>query len=732
MRNRKDGIAIVLVALLTVVFIGFCALLFGAGYLAMKKNELRLAGNAAALAAIREFTNSSLEARVANAEAEAWNFLHYNGGEESLADTKATYNLDLQYGRYYLAQPLAPIPDPGCGSYPCFKQVSSVTPSSEVNAIKVGISFKSGKEPFLPFIGIFGGSALGVSISSIGSAVPRCTSLIFDASASAGMETHRPFITSWGMARYQNGAIIIDPLASQPDPSAYFAYSASTVNGFIDRAWDCANPFGGASAPSDWELLERISWCATRPNRDQPDSPAPFDGSNLLPSPPWNTGVLPARLSVYSEKPEIRQRYHFRSDYQSRMTGWGWYLVDVFVDDPAVGTYDGVQPLRRILLAFNSALKTLQDQQTLQDFVQLKVVLSQVVDRYPEEYLAGSPAFTTDLDYLRQITNYENMGLTTLDNSGTKALIPLTEELPVNFLTHKMFPIAGRPEIEGGTNLVSALREAIDDLNTTCPFKEAKRQILLATDGMMTCHTFGKSPDDPQCGINYQYYLNSEAQLLGKALLEPSPALPTGEDSILDLLVSSDIALNVMLFGDYVEPNFRNILRVPKNDNHPSIYLNFLEATEHGLWDCDNAVYGCDFFDIRSNIGGGDVLGNFDTAFMNAGAPISAGSNGVYKFRRVNGVLGKMAMLSGGLWCPDQDLDPKGTYIGGEGGLLSDSDRDEGQPQIFSILNYTNAQLAANCASQAVGWNPYYLAETLDTSQSPTPAPQPTSAPVPE
>jgi len=370
--------------------------------------------------------------------------------------------------------------------------------------------------------------------------------------------------------------------------------------------------------------------------------------------------------------------------------------------------------------AANSALQTLAQQKTAQDLVMAKAFTGKIVDEIPCQGNPGECSqpgvFLSDVGYLIQITNMKNRGTFTRRVSNGESWAcdndPCDQdcledpdcsvtgrEVKPNFLTHGWFPAPIMSDQEqGGTNLVEVLYKTINDFATGAP-PNCRKIIILATDGLSSCsYDFNSNSPARTCpsSKDYNTYLTAKSQLIGN-----------GGRSILDLLKKNEISLTVLLAGDYVEPNFLNIKREGGQGSHPSIYLDYLEAVGLGFTGFAS-IFGkscppyssCEFFDVSS-----DGASRDEQAFLNAGVV-----DGV-KFRDPNGVLGKMAMESGGIWCPLQPLADSGCYTAS--GLISDDPdcRPAGKKQAYSIYNEPKAVTAARCASSAVGYNPYFLAE---------------------
>jgi hypothetical protein len=748
--KRSAGVILILAALFLLVFISLCALGLGLGFAAYQRSNFRRAANASALAAIERFSQLRDAFRAGqsdaaqNVENRAWEFLGKNlpGGQQSTGDLTQRFNLDITYGKFITREPAANV-GVGCSDsctncvctngYPCFLSCPG-TAKANANAIQVKVSTKTGAENeiLVPLGFIFGKETFALSSSAVGMIVPRCTAFLMDVSLSVAQETHDPSslaaVRSYTDNINPDHSYSINALITSPEYNGLFAYRAGNVQTqTFDTAtpgagnWTCRvySPRGvsdGSSGDSSLPALnERIRWCSLRRTRgDTTIPPWNLYGTGFLPANPDPLAVDPWKSSPpdLSSYPASSSNYytktHYLDDYEAHFTKVGWYLFDSYVDN----YYSGPEPLNTFLHAFHSALVTLKGQQTNQDLVEAKAFTGQIRDEVPchgstgvdcsYRYTGPKPALTNDLDYLIQITNIQNRGTFTRVNGLKSEASPATPLVEPNFLTHGWFPYSGGGALEGGTNIVHALREAIDDLidPDNCP-ADYKKLIILATDGKSTC--FSNNDGTSSCGSSADtdytnYYLPAETQLISSW-----EGGPYGTKSILEKLKESEISLTVMLAGDYIEPNFCNIQR----DQRPPEFLDILEAAQLGYsWnpDQETGASPCskttkNFF-VSTPVGGDDIY-----AYNNAGRP------GV-KFRRPNGVLGKMAMETGGLWCPLQDRDsPLSRYAEGIGGPLGDGYRLANEAQTKSVLNFTKPQMAASCASRAVGYNPFALVE---------------------
>ncbi|RIL03484.1 MAG: hypothetical protein DCC75_12920, partial [Proteobacteria bacterium] len=323
---------------------------------------------------------------------------------------------------------------------------------------------------------------------------------------------------------------------------------------------------------------------------------------------------------------------------------------------------------------------------------------------------------TSNLGYLIQITNYDNLLSDVTPNfasHGWYALVPYGNDPVLN------------SQFNSASNLVEILDETIEELATQCA-PHSKKQIIMATDGMMTCtyqthdedgirYPDGAGPrdcDSQTMQEGFDNYLLAEKQLLHGSFPEPTgwggvPAVDY--PSILERLLQHEIALTVLLSGKYVRPNFLNIEDLnppePAPLGPPTPLLDYLSAMALGFGSFGtppppgtNYLTG-DFFDVAPGCPSTVANCTDEVALEFHRSP-------GFEFARVNGTLGRLATLSGGLWCPLMPRDPTGTYANG----VLMNNRAPGTTQRYSIFEMSKTATAAECASKAVGGvSPYIL-----------------------
>lgn len=747
-RRRERGFVMVLVASAVLVFATIAALAIGLGMVSSARLATQNAVNSAALAAIQTWVNSPTlsndqryRAAIARAElvlsrsqvpgvfsgSSAWDG-HLRTDWDSALDSSTGV---IRFGRFYPTAPSA-TGTQICSEYPCmvYYPTSAQLTNTAATVNSVTINFRSPiSNPILvPFANIFGNDTLRVAVDATATLVERCTAMVVDLSGSTFIETH-----SWQDVQYafRLGAPLPELWVWDPTFPGGFAFpekytapdglTRPTLASLTQQRCVQSTPTAGIGD------LQSLIWCNTRPNRASP----PLAASTAR---PWDGVTLGGGYTTPSAPPfpQSSTVVHYRDDYRTMSSyyfGGGNFLVDAFVDD----VYQGPEPFTSFMKGFNAALRTLQQQQNASDKATLKGFAGDIKSEIPPYLTGPSPGLlTSDLGYMIQITNLDNRG--TFTRNATGSVVTRSLARSPNFIDHGLFTPVTSETRDSSTNLVEVLDKTIEDLNQTCP-ANAKKQIILATDGVSSCtfrtHNSATTRDSSACdwpgcarrncpaGPSFADYLLAEQQLIGHAGYDipggysGPPTLPGGiaYPSILDRLTDSQIALTVMLAGQSVEPNFKNFNDTESSSSlvpytgPPLLPLEYLKGSALGLSALTNSSYSLDFVEARSTCTELDP-NNYNPdcdqyAYSNIGRP-------GYLFRRPNGTLARMATLSGGLWCPLMPLDIAANYDA-SGTILNAARMSP--VQTYSTLNIPKSTFAAQCASQAVGYNPYLLAE---------------------
>lgn len=385
---------------------------------------------------------------------------------------------------------------------------------------------------------------------------------------------------------------------------------------------------------------------------------------------------------------------HFRSDYRLVQSRAGNFYVDSYFD--SYTTYFAPQPFGDLFLAFNAALTAVREQSSANDKALVAAFSGVIRSQEPDTGL------TSELDRLIQLTNVNFRGLVKTDGTEQAPIFP-------NFLDKNWMPVIGSSSALTQTNLVTPLERAIQTLaNSDLCSPTAQKSIILATDGIASCFRTGPqfSSNPPDCGYDWPHYFTSEQQLIGDT------------ESVLTQLQQQQIRLTVLHTGDAAGPNFIN--RVENGE-----YIDSTKAQAFGYTGFPDQSYTTNpdqFFDISSTDRHGDAWDpENDPNFRNQ---MSHGAI----FRRPVGVLGKLAIESGGIYAPLLARRPASACGGGacyicpngqpscaeSEKILDPVYREADTPQTFAIQNLSKGEQAARAATQTVGGNPYILVEEVE------------------
>lgn len=705
--SRENGIIIVLVAVGLLAILALIILVIGSAYLATNRNRFQASVNLAGFAAIEEFinrgggsqytTNMRLARNKANAILAQNRLVGVSGalGDLVLSDP----NVDpsppahpggvIEFGlwnRNYSGYPTADCVIGGgetcpCGlhptDYPCFRANDNPAPpdGTFANAVRIRANNQSDNSLLVPIARLFGSDRFTLSATSTLTVVQRCTAFLVDVSRSITEESH----SLTGVSRALQSVTPPPPpnlTIAQPAPNGYdFGLMAMRRS-----ETDQANPAFCSSLVS--ASADQVVWC------------------NL------------SRPAYQDRGASTDHRKHFQNDYKVVNSPFGPLQIQYYVN-PAAGSYIG-EPFSRYFLAMNAALRLLLAQASGGDLGVMSVFrggLNPAFDRWPE-----NSGLTTDNGILIQLTDITNVGTTT----GNTPRHP-------NFADRGWVPLASSDWNISGSNLSLALLSAINDLSS-CP-ATARKAIVLATDGIPSCShpiNFPSGPYGPSlCDGRWATYDQfARPELLTKILPE---------------LKARRIALSIIWQGDHIDANFVN----RKVDGRFIDYSEAIAAgyggygtpAEQSFFDYTNYPTSspCPVGHADCNSAGtpcyGECTNNANRfAYLNRGLTFEvAGAQVPVYFREANGVLGKLALESGGVACPLLPLCQDGsTTCGGTTCYEPDPDdptgpdrlkpiyRTENQPQRCAVKRRSKTEQAAYCALKAVADNPYLLVEEGD------------------
>lgn len=718
--RSESGLYIILVAVMLFMLMGLIVLVIGLGAIGTNKTRLQNAANSAALSALEAYINAdpllvSYGQRADAALLRTNKMLGVNKMPGTAADLG---NLELaptlgDGGTLELGMWYAKNPDPGnppCPDFPCFvpNHDYGLSPPPDINAARVFVRNQSNNPLIINLAGIIGRSNFFLSSNSTAALAPRCIAYVMDISGSSKYETHPhgaqvtlnpcnfpgdpPSCSLNNCDPQCNPNDCPQCIDWQRDPAKYFpdslfpanvglvAFRANTVQGI-----DCSDPgiYGSSSEISNWCNYERDPRGGFVP-------PFPFR--------------------------------HNRNDYgtaESSPHG------PVFFDKLWIqNVYEGPQPLVRNFLGFNAGLRFVEATQSPGDLSVVMAFTDDIRDRFPDPQ-QGQGELTPDLGFLIQLTNVENRGITDAFH------VPISgkPEIHPNFIDRGWFPA---PWVSGGshTNIVKALYVAASALHSEC-LPTSRKAIILASDGVSTCSVTNDSNPLPVCEKNWGRYLIAENQLLNTDIYTTIPF-------ITQLLSDWEIALTALVDSAGVRPNFYNIRTNAQGCNYtsdpndqptdPKCFMTYEQARASGFG------------------GLGDPHSFFHYSWEGApseqDAYLQFGQPGVV-FSRPMGVLGKMAIMTGGFMCGLLERGPANAYVDfyGDRGphLCDDPNCDTNQYKCSPCVldgtsglrkfscdpptipcDFTHAQTiapqflskseqAARCAQMTAGLNPFTL-----------------------
>jgi Putative Flp pilus-assembly TadE/G-like len=697
-KKVQRGIYLPLFAILVVVIFTLAGLYFSYAYMLRNKVRISQVADLAALAALESYgrsKNQDQAARKDQARSRAEAFLRNNkllGTTKSLTSKNGGSDTIIEFGHYYKTLPASP-PTICNNMAPCF--VPEQNPlDQDINAVKITISTVPTNPIKAPFQNFLFGVNMEVSGSSVATIVPRCTAYLLDVSQSAAFETHK--LTP-------KDSSLVTEITSPPNNDPRFLYSGPANSGDISH---------GAFA-YDASLIYKSfnSSLTTQQQYTFLDAADPFsefinckEKIGLLGYPYddpqrelfCNTGYLDSSLAFFGKRTSD-DRHRYRSDYLIHPSFKGknplrkWLLID---------SYTNPEPLTSFLRAFNVSLREIDNIKSSQDKALAIVFSGDIVDQMP---YTGA---TSELEDLIQVTNFNNRGTMTYSvGVGYEQDQP---RISPNAIDRGWIPYFRNND---GTNLVKALYTAIENLSDPNACEPGSlKSIILASDGVGNCTydnfsvTFpagnpqgntvaGTTACDGSFGLTSELdrYNEQEKQLT---------------DPILKLLRARKIALTVLLDGNYVQPHFINRYRNPSDPSKGFVEIN--EALHYKGTESLKR-----FFFKTSSICNIATYQDKDLCAIE-----NIGEVGV-RFRKPAFALGKMALETGGVYCPLMPLcnennvnNPTQTckdniYINGE---LNSECRLEGEIQKCSVLEKSQAAQAVKCAVETIGKNPFMLA----------------------
>lgn len=397
--------------------------------------------------------------------------------------------------------------------------------------------------------------------------------------------------------------------------------------------------------------------------------------------PPWSPEALYWCDMYHAGRAERPQgggdpKAHYQSDYTVEQSPYGPVLID---------KYRPAEPLASFMLAYNTALRRLESQRSTTDRAMM----------YPFTNGGAGPipptGLTQDLKFLIEMTDMRRAGRLDYDTDLNR-WVERGEMFP-NFIDRGWFPTLNR----GQTNILDGLNNVMNELVTSCS-PSGRKAIVLASDGMATVDPNGadvKSFAGPQ----------GSYQSVERALL-------SNPGSVLERLLKNKITFTMLLYGDAVEPNFKNVF-IPNQS--PPKFFDVLSAVAYGL---PPSFFNTAPLLPNESVRPDDPRCRGATANDQECARAYAGRLPGVKFRQPNGTFAELAIRSKGLYCPLMKpyTNPDGSinqncydpntkeWRPGDG-----CDRIEGEYQTKAVKGLTVAGQAAECASRTLGSPPYTL-----------------------
>lgn len=697
--ERDRGLYMILVSFFMVSLTGLCALIFGLAALAFVSSRLSITSDMVAMAILSRYftTQGTYFTKAAAAATRGEEILRENGYVPFLGAPLAGLSAPGAStpgaaGSFSFAQWYPDLPTTlgqqlqACGTnannYPCLKPLGNPNAASNPNAVQVNLRTQSSNPLIAPFAKIFGNDRFQVRTQSVAASIQRCAAFLLDSSFSTISESHQySGIPSPGNILYSppDHPTPAVPLAV-PNPPAMYAY-------YLTPALPSITP-PAVSGPSDCSYVNNVIgpgvnsifplyYCA---------QPRIRNGAGVNPVPTPN-------LSHY-----------IVDDYRVRNTDLGPVLIDTLFD--SYNTYFGPLPLSRFFLAFNLSLRAIEQIKSPSDKAMVYAFTGDRISSEPIPTPNQGQQLTNNLSLLIQLTNMANIGWHDLNGNQ------ITNEVTPNFATRAWFPIASSGVVNSRTNIAQALHDAIGALSS-CP-KNAKKVIIVATDGVQTCkfNTLNPDPNTDCNGDLYDNYKQGKQAILA---------------SIVPTLSAYDIAVTTILDSDQ-SPAIANVTATP------GVYVDPSKAKDLGFyglpppaptpgWDKGIINIAPDFVPADATAwadpfctpGPGIQCASYQTPAadpndLNHLAFLNSGKLG-YAFRDPAGLWAQVAIDTGGVVCTVMNpCDP--TWY----------DNSKSPPELYPTVrqgvgsylncnpyNQTKAETAMNCALSAIGINAVQL-----------------------
>jgi hypothetical protein len=706
-------------AVFMIAILALLALVLGLGVISVSVVQMQQLSNLAALSALQGYfaspSTATPAARAAAALVRANDVMETNrvlGAPDTLTEGARAFGLPwtsgavgtLTLGAWYSQDPDGTGGANPCSTgYPCFIAWEiEASPPSLINAARVEAKNDATNPIIAPFANIFGSATQQVKSIATAALVQRCTAYLLDLSISTTAMSHPvpntfPSVVP-GSSLGGNELRLRWALQPSEENTRLFAFREQVM--FRSDPFSLLDPpvppdSTAYSSACDQPLTQRDYWLELGNSFPSNNSEGHIWCNTLFS--PATPDAVPYRPACTSVGTCAAVPGTFAQDYRRMNSQLGPVWVDT-VTDP--------RPLRDFLLAFNSGLRLVREQSTSGDGAAVLPFDGAIRGRYP---LSG---VTSNFDILVQLTNADARGrLSSVQalGGGDWRVTQATGwdgEVHPNLIDLGWFPLYNAGGTFAQTHLSSALDNAISVIQASCP-STAKKDIVIATDGLATCSLRGGCP----LALDFDRFDEAQEEILADASQTSVPE----NFRLLDRLQRNRIAVTTLLAGASVAPNFLNIRRLvgspPQN-----VWVELSEAGSLG--------YGANFFNSNPSVPNFSALGcasaDNECAYENVGA------TGV-SFRAPNSVFGQLAFRTGGIFCPLMPIcgnvalaDCPNCDTAGFSDCydasktpprLRDCARTEGQPQTCSVTNEDIGAQAARCVLESVGANPYILVE---------------------
>jgi|GEM_PF-1810735 len=682
----ETGAYIVFMVFFVVAAVTLCGVVIASGILAVNRTRFSNAVNNAALTVLEDFVRNT---------------------ESELYDVRAKHARD-RANNVILNSPMVPLfgmegsPDlgilgfegsPGTGgviifgnwmvegtgpcredhpAYPCFVPVDppSEIPISQIriNAVKIQAKTRS---PFkLPFGFFIGRDEFKVGFESIAALVPRRIVLLVDAGHSSFWETHKGWIESamkapLGPSQPQN-------LPCRPNdnlfkyPTYYICPRDAALFAF---GYGDGSDGVGVITPTDGNF----SRCHTDPTvYNQPQGKIwcnmawiNQDGYQVYrcrgasgaagPCEPWNNQPSVPAFQNAEVSLGTGETDHYPNDYMAFYNvplgpSGGAPLKNLWID-----VHTKPKPFSSFMAAFNSVAHMLQDQRSVSDKAKIMGFKKAIFHEYP----ASGWGFSSDLEFIEQITNVNNIK----PNAGPSGPIE------PNYVRLGYVPSPDPNDQYAGSAFVRALEAALADLaNTEFSPTSARKIIIAATDGMMNC---SKESGDWVCGNRWEYFRYSENYLFSDDALPGRPSCENNQPcSLLQRLQKAKVAVSIIHSGSHVGPHYLN----KQTESGKWLDYEIAQALGYGAlprdfpgsapdrWFVDPTSVGCGSMgqppcDCTPEGGSNPCEGGVDEfAFYHAGEDWDHDGKVDVVFYRAAGDLAHLALKTGGIYIPQNEL----------------------------------------------------------------------------